>query len=500
MDIRNLAALLLALASPALAATTTSVVDIPSRGGSQRILYVVPDAPRAFLVHVPGGDGVFGIQADGSMGTMTATCSPVNHQRQAFAAAGIGIAFVDAHSSGSVREYADILEVVRYVRARHDVPVWIIGGSASTAAVAFAAATLPESIPVGVVFYSTSQPFSSAFAQIRRPAFVVYHSGDSGQFGNQVYNALTAAPVRERLSLSGGTDAGCGFHLFNGQESAFSAAVVSFIDRHNAATAIAQPNYQGLWWRSPAGSESGWGVNITHQSDTLFATWFTYDTDGRGMWLVMSAGTRTAPGAYSGKLYRTTGPAFSATPFNPAQVGVTEVGTGSFTFTDTSNGTFAYTVNGISQSKPITRQVYASPVPECSTSTSAGATPNYQALWWASPSGAESGWGVNITHQGEILFATWFTYDTDGRGMWLVMSGGARTAPGTYSGELYRTTGPAFNTSPWMSSGVVATAVGTATFTFSGADNGTFTYTVGGVTQSKAITRQVYATPATVCR
>ncbi|HEX4782635.1 MAG TPA: hypothetical protein VH301_17895, partial [Usitatibacter sp.] len=35
-------------------------------------------------------------------------------------------------------------------------------------------------------------------------------------------------------------------------------------------------NVQGLWWRSPAGSESGWGVNITHQSNTLFATWFTY--------------------------------------------------------------------------------------------------------------------------------------------------------------------------------------------------------------------------------
>jgi hypothetical protein len=41
---------------------------------------------------------------------------------------------------------------------------------------------------------------------------------------------------------------------------------------------------------------------------------------------------------------------------------------------------------------------------------------------------------------------------------------------------------------------------GTATFTFSGTSTGTFAYTVGTVTQSKAITRQVYATPATVCR
>ena len=39
-------------------------------------------------------------------------------------------------------------------------------------------------------------------------------------------------------------------------------------------------NYQGLWWNSPAGSESGWGINITHQGDTLFVTWFTYDSGG----------------------------------------------------------------------------------------------------------------------------------------------------------------------------------------------------------------------------
>ena len=33
---------------------------------------------------------------------------------------------------------------------------------------------------------------------------------------------------------------------------------------------------------------------------------------------------------------------------------------------------------------------------------------NYQDLWW---NPAESGWGVNFTHQGDIIFATWFTYD-----------------------------------------------------------------------------------------
>jgi hypothetical protein len=35
---------------------------------------------------------------------------------------------------------------------------------------------------------------------------------------------------------------------------------------------------------------------------------------------------------------------------------------------------------------------------------------------------------------------------------------------------------------------------------FSDAGNGTMTYTVDGITQSKAITRQVFSSPATACR
>ena len=258
-------------------------------------------------------------------------------------------------------------------------------------------------------------------------------------------------------------------------------------------------NYQALWWKSPAGSESGWGVNITHQGDILFATWFTYDTDGSGMWLVMPDGVKTAPDTYGGALYRTTGPSFDSATFDPARVAATQVGTATFAFSDANDGTFTYTVNGVTQSKPITRQVYSSPVPTCVSGGTPGATPNFQDLWWRSPAGSESGWGVNLTHQGDILFATWFTYDAAGKGMWLVMSDGARTGPNTYSGALFRTTGPAFSASPWDPSKVAATQVGTATFAFSDANDGTFTYTVNGVTQSKPITRQVFSTP-TVCQ
>ena len=135
----------------------------------------------------------------------------------------------------------------------------------------------------------------------------------------------------------------------------------SFSAQNNLA---ATTNYQDLWWKNPAGSESGWGINFTHQGDRIFATWFTYDRDHSPMWLVVTA-DETAPGAYGGTLYRTTGPPFNAVPFDPAKVVPVNVGTASFTFSDGNNATFAYTVNGVSQAKAITREVFRTPGTVC---------------------------------------------------------------------------------------------------------------------------------------
>ena len=129
---------------------------------------------------------------------------------------------------------------------------------------------------------------------------------------------------------------------------------------------------------------------------------------------------------------------------------------------------------------------------------------NYQDLWWAAPAGVESGWGVNFTHQSDIIFATWFTYDFDGTPLWL--SGSApKTAPGAYAGTLYRTIGPAFNATPFLPANVTVTPVGTLTITFASGNSATYTYTVtlpgqGSVTQTKSVARQVFRSPGTVCQ
>jgi len=61
----------------------------------------------------------------------------------------------------------------------------------------------------------------------------------------------------------------------------------------------------------------------------------------------------------------TAGPPFNAVPFDPADVAATPVGTATFTFYDGNNASFAYVVNGVSQIKAITRQVFRSPGTMC---------------------------------------------------------------------------------------------------------------------------------------
>lgn len=260
---------------------------------------------------------------------------------------------------------------------------------------------------------------------------------------------------------------------------------------------------QGLWWAAPANSESGWGLNIVRQGNTIFVSWFTYDETGKAWWLVMTA-QRTPAGPWGGTLYKTTGPPFSATPFNPGAVVATPVGSATLTFSDATDGTFSYTVNGISQSKVITRQVFG-PQPVCVFGGQPDQTlaMNYQDLWWAAPAASESGWGININHQGDTIFATWFTYDIDGTPMWLVVTANPAT-PTVYAGTLYRTVGSPFNAVPFDPTKVAAQAVGTATFTFANGNSATFDYSVstaaGVVHQTKTIVREVYAAPGTVCQ
>ena len=128
------------------------------------------------------------------------------------------------------------------------------------------------------------------------------------------------------------------------------------------ATSTFSNDITDLWWNA---NESGWGINIIQQSNVLFATLFVYDSTGRARWFVASdmrgANVPTdRPYEFMGRLYETTGPAFSAASFNPAAVTVRDVGAITFEFIPPSNGNLTYTVDGTTVSKHVTRQTWRS--------------------------------------------------------------------------------------------------------------------------------------------
>jgi hypothetical protein len=261
---------------------------------------------------------------------------------------------------------------------------------------------------------------------------------------------------------------------------------------------VGNPNYQGMW-AVPNLAEAGWGINFTHQGDIIFASWFTYNLNGYPSWLTMTA-QQQSDGSYTGTIDLTSGPPFNAVPFDPSRVTHGTLGTGRLTFSDANNGTFSYTVNGISQVKTLARFVFAAPVPVCTFNSTLAATQavNYQDMW-AVPNLVEAGWGINFTHQGDVIFASWFTYDLNGYAFWLTATL-VKTAARTYAGPLDATSGPPFNSVPFDPSRVMHFALGTATVTFTDGANGAFAYTLNGVSQTKTITRFVFRAPGTVCQ
>ena len=264
-----------------------------------------------------------------------------------------------------------------------------------------------------------------------------------------------------------------------------------------ATFSTATTNYTSLWWAGAA--ESGWGMNVNHQGNIIFATLFTYDDAGQGMWLILSRGDRQPDGSYQGVLNRTTGPAFNAVPFTPiTAANFTEVGSMRLTFSGPDNGTLVYTAFGRTVTKSITKQAFATQ-PTCTFSgTNRTFNDNYQDLWW---NPAESGWGINFTHQSDIIFATLFTYDAAGKGMWLILSRGDRIA-GTqnFAGALYRTTGPKFDAVPFTPIGLSnLTQVGNMRVEFTDGNTATLIYDVSGASVTKNIQRQTFDTFRSDC-
>lgn len=104
-------------------------------------------------------------------------------------------------------------------------------------------------------------------------------------------------------------------------------------------------------------TEPAWSLSITHHkstTDLLVAFWQTYDVNGVATWFELKDGHWVDSLTFTATVHQPLGPPFAA-PYDPALVSDVVVGTATLSFSDVSNGTFTYTVNGVSASKVITR-------------------------------------------------------------------------------------------------------------------------------------------------
>jgi len=113
-------------------------------------------------------------------------------------------------------------------------------------------------------------------------------------------------------------------------------------------------DHTDLWWNP---QESGWGLNVVqHGAGPIFATWFVYGADGSPQWYVVPGGKWTSPIAFTGSIYRTTGPDIAGA-FDPSKVTRTPVGSAAFVF---HGGKLqaSFTVDGTFTTRMLQRQSF----------------------------------------------------------------------------------------------------------------------------------------------
>ena len=118
-----------------------------------------------------------------------------------------------------------------------------------------------------------------------------------------------------------------------------------------AATSATTVDYTDLWWNP---DESGWGIALTQQTNTIFAAWYAYRGDGQPIWYVASNCVVSNNGC-SGDLYEVTGGSALTAIWDGSHKLVAKAGEVSFTFSDYDHGSMSYTVNGVAAVRSIMR-------------------------------------------------------------------------------------------------------------------------------------------------
>ncbi|MFA5684028.1 MAG: hypothetical protein WCZ65_02620 [Lysobacteraceae bacterium] len=249
------------------------------------------------------------------------------------------------------------------------------------------------------------------------------------------------------------------------------------------------------WWDP---EESGWGIFTIDQGNVSGPGWFTYDENGDPTWFLVPGAFPQPDGSYAGSICRFTGvpyPQIAGNAADPCEV----VGSATLTFQGRTRLKFDYSVDGVAQSKNLVRFNFAGSDLACRASANpsrAGAS-NFSDLWWGTQ--ASDGWGIHISHVGDSLFATWYTYDLDGRAVFYIGSA-SRQPDGRFSGPLsIQQGGTPFDQIDGAPAAQGSQQIGSVTFSFSDGETGSFSYSIDNVSQTKPIKRFLFGGTAGVC-
>jgi hypothetical protein len=222
---------------------------------------------------------------------------------------------------------------------------------------------------------------------------------------------------------------------------------------HPASATTYSTDFTDLWW-NPA--ESGWGLNLVQQHDTLFATLFVYGADDTPRWYVASSLTPgSAANTFTGTLFEARGPYFGAGSFDPAAAGVVTVGSMSVSFASPTAATLTYNVGAVSVTKPITRQTWRTNVlagtyrgglvasgAGCRSATNPGGTVEAFDTMTVTANGSLLAFRVDFTRSGAASTCTYTgTYSQSGRlgsvsaGAFTCTSGSTTTSQGAFALE-----------------------------------------------------------------